>query len=164
MSDGDHTCTIQVDELASSRLEHKQPGKRVLTSMLYQPRMELDTKRTEEVMDERQWSKLLDEVTEMGIEAGNNAASWVELDEDTARSILTDVDPEVWDRFNTPNLSGEWADDPTPQSLVRDLGYEVDELEDWQVDEICSVWEDAASETFSTKVHEIAYNLIGDES
>jgi len=60
----------------------------------------------------------------LGHDAGLTAASWLwlEMTEADARSILTDVDPEVADRYPGPNLSGEFADDPTPRSLATECG------------------------------------------
>ncbi len=65
---------------------------------------------------------------ERGRDAALAAASWVtdgnESDESRRRKLamLEDGDPAI-DQFlpNTPNLSGEWADDPTPLSLARDI-------------------------------------------
>jgi hypothetical protein len=63
------------------------------------------------------------EAREMGRQAGIAAASWI-VDGNTSPDhiqrmvkMLDDGDPEFYDWINPPNLSGEWADDPTPQSL-----------------------------------------------
>lgn len=90
-----------------------------------------------------------------GRAAGLAAASWVfdgnTKDETYKRFLqgMRDGDPEVMDAVNTPNLSGEYADDPTPQSLAED--YDLDESNDpegWRLDEACSAWEEAASQAF----------------
>lgn len=39
---------------------------------------------------------------------------------------LADGDPEILDRLPSAPLNGEWADDPTPTSLLHDLGVEDD--------------------------------------
>jgi len=63
-----------------------------------------------------------DQAREIGTEHGRNAASWVELDEETAEQIdrtgdvLTTVDP------SSP-LSGEWADGYTIDGLLDDVGF-----------------------------------------
>jgi hypothetical protein len=61
-----------------------------------------------------------------GVEAAEAAASWLTCgNAQTARELLGlmhDGDPQVWDFLPArPNLSGEWADDPTPITLARDL-------------------------------------------
>lgn len=98
-----------------------------------------------------------------GRETGKNAASWVfdgNTTEETYRHILKGIeegDSQVYDSLNPPNLSGEWAGDPTPQSLAED--YELDESNDpdgWRLDEACRVWEDAASEAFWHEVERLA--------
>lgn len=99
---------------------------------------------------------------ERGVEAAEAAASWTTdaMDrggrvsrEDSARSLLAmmeEGDPEVFDYLPAmPNLSGEYADDPTPQSLARD----VTGLDDFSerpelVDEIAQAFENGVSETF----------------
>lgn len=90
-----------------------------------------------------------------GREAGRAAASWC-FDGNTTDATyryflkgLEDGDPAVLDAYTAPNLSGEWAGDPTPQSLAED--YDLDETNDpegWRLDEACRAWEDAASEAF----------------
>ena len=92
----------------------------------------------------------------MGRDAGISAASWVEIDETNAATILMgfeDGDPVVYDAFRFPNLSGEYADDPTPQSLAEDLDLaEDDPRADWLIDEVCTAWETAASEAFEREI------------
>ena len=92
-----------------------------------------------------------------GREAGQNAAAWWEQDaiggragrdwRDVAKRTLEgiqDGDPAVLDSLPWPNLSGEWADDPTPATLAEDLG--VDPCGD-EIDDLCSTWEDASADT-----------------
>lgn len=64
---------------------------------------------------------------EAGAEHGRNAASWyfdgntpLETYRTVARGIL-DGDPEVMDTLPNSPLSGEWADEPTPSSVFRDV-------------------------------------------
>ena len=86
-----------------------------------------------------------------GKSAGKAMASWVfdgNTDQDTyARTLksIQDGDPEFLDQLNTPNLSGKWADDPTPQTLADDLGIEID---DERLDDLCELWEGAAHQAF----------------
>ena len=55
------------------------------------------------------------------------------------------------DRFDgvwVPNLSGEWADDPTPTSLYRYLGVPDSYDNDGVLDAICEAWETAALKAY----------------
>lgn len=64
---------------------------------------------------------------ELGREHGRNVGSWVidgNTTESTARRILAgieDCDSEIMDMIPSP-LSGEWSGDPTPQSVLAQLG------------------------------------------
>lgn len=99
-----------------------------------------------------------------GRRAGESAASWatdfgrmnVRDSQDTARRIIkgfADGDPEVLDSFRFPNLSGEYADDLTPQSLMEDLGLDQDDPRaEWLEDTLCSLWEDAACMSFEASI------------
>jgi hypothetical protein len=90
-----------------------------------------------------------------GREVGQARASWA-WDGNTADDFfprvlagITDGDPEVLDAFNVPNLSGEWAGDPTPSTLADDYG--IDERRDPDgslLDEVCQAWEEAAANAF----------------
>jgi hypothetical protein len=84
-------------------------------------------------------------------------------------SIHTDVDPAVLDGLAWPNLSGEFADDPTPRSLMADLGFgfetdddEMLEPSDELVDELCDIWETRASEVFNDALHELAARVVAE--
>lgn len=90
-----------------------------------------------------------------GKAAGTVAASWV-TDGNTSRETyarilrgLEDGDPEILDSLPWPNLSGEWANDPTPRSLAEDYGIteERDPSGDLTAD-ACDAWEDAAGAAF----------------
>ena len=95
-----------------------------------------------------------------GKRAGVNAAGWAlavgrmtQLQErETAERVLRgieDCDPAILDRFSVPNLSGEFAGDPTPRSLAEDYGIADDDPRaEWLVDELSAAWENAASESF----------------
>lgn len=101
----------------------------------------------------------------LGHDAGLAAASWVEMSEDDARSVLDDVNPAVLDQWRGPNLSGEFADDPTPTSLARDImGEDYVELRDGSgmgEDEIADAWEEAASGAFSRGLEAHALRVLG---
>lgn len=98
-----------------------------------------------------------------GREAGYNAAGWVfdgNTTLETYRAALKgieDGDPMILDGFSVPNLSGEWADSPTPQSLAEDYGLTEDNDPDgWRLDAACTAWEDAASLAFWHEVERTA--------
>ena len=61
---------------------------------------------------------------------------------------IQDGDPVVLGNLTTPNLFGEWADDPT-QTLADDLGIETD---DDRLDDLCTLWEDAAHRAFWAEI------------
>ena len=101
-----------------------------------------------------------------GKAAGIGAAGWAldfgrmtsAQERETAERVIRGIeegDPAVLDSFRVPNLSGEFADDPTPRSLAEDYGLsEDDPRAEWLPDEICTAWEDAASESFWRKLAE----------
>ena len=106
--------------------------------------------------------EILREARKLGREAGHAAATWV-VDGNTSdetkqmmREGIEDGDPEVLDMLRIPNLSGEWGDEPTPSALYQDIGFdqETDKRSDWLSDQICTDWEDAASEAFFTQLRE----------
>jgi hypothetical protein len=94
-----------------------------------------------------------DEAREMGRQAGLNAASWI-IDGNTSPDhiqrmvkMLDDGDPEFYDWINPPNLSGEWADDPSRDSLYQEItGHDPDSIDfeaddGWIMDKIADAWE-----------------------
>jgi hypothetical protein len=96
-----------------------------------------------------------------GREAGINAAGWIFDGHNTwtreglERILqgLNDGDPKILDSIPWPNLSGEWADAPTPQTMVSECGLEDDDpRSDWLIDEMCSVWETAASDACEREI------------
>ena len=90
---------------------------------------------------------LKNQVLELGRKAGKNMASWVfdgNTDQETYRIVLDCIkagDLAILDTI----LSGECADSPTSNSLADDLGIEQD---DDRLDDLCSLWEDAAFQSF----------------
>lgn len=113
--------------------------------------------QTDHTTDPRQ--EILDAAYARGCDAADAAASWAADGNTTpahaARvlAMLDDGDPEAWDHLPpTPNLSGEWADGPTPTSLAWDLcgpGADLDSDDGLElVDEIATRWEAGVSDTF----------------
>jgi hypothetical protein len=80
---------------------------------------------------------------DMGKNHGLNVGSWVidgNTSEDTCKRILQgwdDGDPEIMDIEPSP-LSGEWADDPTPDDIIELCA--VDAV-DWTSDRIQEITE-----------------------
>jgi len=94
-----------------------------------------------------------------GKAAGTNAGSWAidgNTSVDTCRRILVafnEGDPAVLDHLRYPDLSGEFSGDPTPRSLVEDLGLDEDDPRyEWLESDLCDIWQDAASMAFQREV------------
>ena len=93
----------------------------------------------------------------MGREAARNAASWVfdgNTTEETYRAVLKmieDGDPVFYDNYRVPDLSGEWADSETPQTLAEYFGSDVNAP---RMDAVCTAWEEGAA-TFEAEVEKI---------
>ena len=99
-----------------------------------------------------------------GKSVGEAMASWVfdgNTDQDTYARMLKGIqegDPDILDNLRTPNLSGEWADEPTPASLAYDLGIDPD---DDRLDHLCQMWEDAAHLAFWGEIERVCKYHIG---
>jgi hypothetical protein len=103
----------------------------------------------------------------IGHDAGIAAASWVFGERTTLRTYawyaagIADGDPEVMDSLNEPSLSGEYSGDYTSSDLMFDLGIEHEETE--YQDQLCEVWNQAASSAFWGEVERIARRNNPDE-
>jgi hypothetical protein len=101
--------------------------------------------------------EILREAKRLGHVAGEAAASWA-TDGNTTRETAARIikgfdegDPAVLDMFRIPNLSGEWADGPTPASLCEDVGFDAEaepERAEYLEGDICDAWEEAVSLAF----------------
>lgn len=106
-----------------------------------------------------------DQARELGREAARCALTWVELSVADARSIVSDVDPAVMDAYEGPNLSGEWADGPTPDSIYR--AVTGGELDLWPEDEailrdsIADAWQEGVDEVWSEGLDRLAHKVLG---
>lgn len=118
-------------------------------------------------MNEERIAELTAEAKRLGADRALTMASWLPpMGENSARSILDDVDPEIMDSVTWPSLSGEMADDPTPDGLYDNLGMTDDEVEALRRDQmltdiICGAWEDEASEVFGEALQAHALRLLG---
>ena len=107
----------------------------------------------------------------LGTKHGRNAAEWAAQDafggrhtgdsEAAAREFLRmaeDGDPVLFDRYQAPNLSGEWADNMTIGRLMDHCFATEDEFAECadSEDEICLAYEDAASNGFWGRFEECA--------
>lgn len=96
----------------------------------------------------------------LGAEHGHAKGTWV-LDgnssAETAQKILAmieDGDPALWDMYAAP-LSGEWADEATPNDVLAEIEYEgPDSPESW--DSIIDAYEQAHSSAWETEVERLA--------
>lgn len=94
------------------------------------------------------YTALLDRARAMGAEHGKAAASWY-FDGNTSLDAyaavlkgIEDGDPAILDTFPSSPLSGEWADDPTPATVLEDLGLIVEDDAADDNDAILSAYED----------------------
>ena len=116
----------------------------------------------------------------LGTKAGKNAAEWAIQDlwggratrgeRECAESVLKQLnegDPQIYDNFTLPDLSGEWAGDPTPNDLFMDCsGYEYfPDIDGHQeiMDELCTTWEYAVSDAFFSTLEQSARNFFAEE-
>lgn len=84
--------------------------------------------RAQEATERDEYDTTMDRAYAMGAEHGRAAASWyfdgnttTEQYESTLR-LLDAGDPVVYDSFPSSPLSGEYAGDPTPESVLHELG------------------------------------------
>jgi hypothetical protein len=100
----------------------------------------------------------------LGADAAMAAATWLEVSEADAQSILDDVDPEVMDRYDGPNLSGEWADDPTPQSIAREVGANDGDIAFYGIDlldDVATAWESGRDDVWGDALQAHALRVVG---
>jgi hypothetical protein len=104
-----------------------------------------------------------EEAAELGRCAGYAAATWV-FDGNTAPETyarvlrgIEDGDPEILDAYRMPDLSGEYADDPTPATLAAMLELDPeDEDQAAELEDCCDAYCDGASEAFWAEVERAA--------
>jgi hypothetical protein len=76
---------------------------------------------------------------------GNTEAVWYEW---VYRGIY-EGDPAVLDAFRLPDLSGEWAGDPTPATMAQEWGLNESNDRDGSIlDDLCTLYIDAADRAF----------------
>lgn len=117
--------------------------------------------------------EIIREARRDGADAGRSAASWAFdgiTSTDTYRAVLNgikDGDPAVLDMYRLPNLlpnlSGEYADEPTPNTLRE--AYCVESDARWEAIEfdVCDAWETACSDAFWSAVEETCRDMLPKE-
>jgi len=94
-----------------------------------------------------------------GSEHGRAVASWYFDGNTTAETYATvlkgieEGDPEIMESLPSSPLSGEWAGDPTPASVLEDLGVDPD---DDSADDLLSAYEDAFYSASSEEIERVA--------
>lgn len=121
--------------------------------------------RKESVSDTTTYETLIAEARAKGADHGRAAASWYfdgNTDEGTYVAVLRgieDGDPEILDTFPLSPLSGEWADEPTPASVLEELGVPEDDgsgKDDTLRDEILGAYEDGFYEASADEIERVA--------
>jgi hypothetical protein len=83
--------------------------------------------------------------------------------EQAARDFLRmseDGDPALWNAYEAPNLSGQYAGDMTPRELIAEV-YDGDEmLEPEDGDDICRAYEDGSRDGFWGRLEESAAAVL----
>jgi hypothetical protein len=75
---------------------------------------------------------------------------------------LEDGDPVLWDAYEAPNLSGQYAGDMTPRELIAEV-YDGDEmLAEEDGDEICAAYQEEAASGFWGRLEESAAAVLTD--
>jgi hypothetical protein len=109
-------------------------------------------------------NELLEAARKLGNEHGEGAASWY-FDSNTSCETyervlkgLEDGDPAVLDTLPTNPLSGKYADDLTPRSLLMQLGEDEDTVSAETQDAICTEYELAFDSAVQDRVGAIAHD------
>lgn len=121
-------------------------------------------------LDRKRFARLASDARHLGVLRGEAAGSWVidgNTSEAEARAILQgyeDGDPEVMDLQPSP-LSGEWAGDPTPQSLMAELGVHHlpygDKTDSEEESDLADAYEEGFGEGFWNEVQRAARAKLG---
>lgn len=112
------------------------------------------------------------EARELGRKHGRNAGAWAadgNTTQEHIRGVLAmfeDGDPQAFDYLpRMPNLSGEFADDLTPQRLYYEVTGASDDYEaDESTEALCDAYEEGVAETFEASCEETLRGFLSDES
>jgi hypothetical protein len=117
----------------------------------------------EMALTQDRYDKAIEQAAALGMATGKAAAGWPDVDETNAADILRgihDVDSEILDQFHLPNLSGEFADDPTVKSVCAEL--HVSDADDWERDDIATNWENGVTAGFYDELERRAFYQVHD--
>jgi hypothetical protein len=95
-----------------------------------------------------------------GVSAALTAASWLTISETDARSLVDDVDPAVVDAYPGPDLSGQWADAPTSESLAWAITGSATTAD--ERDGLADQWEAGVESVWSAAREGFALRVLGD--
>lgn len=110
-------------------------------------------------MDAAEYDRLIADARKLGTEHGYGVATWV-FDGNTPQATyvqfekwIDDGDPEMWTYYREP-LSGEFADDMTPDRLFVELGFaQMDHTDGPEIGSgLCDAYEDAHRIAWETEV------------
>lgn len=111
----------------------------------------------------------------LGRDAGESAATWVPIDDETApvivAGIVDDIDPAVMDAIAPPDLSMTWGDgqsiDGVWSETLSDVWADHDGpdpvawvAEHWLLDPICEAWERGIVDAFYSTVGAAALEYV----
>jgi hypothetical protein len=123
------------------------------------------------------YEQAIEEAAELGRKVGQSAAEWYAQDAWGGRATRGEKQAaerflESWEEGDAlpepPNLSGGWAGDETPVSLMARIfgpNWETDEDEEngsvWELqDDISNAWEEAAQDAFFCTLEASANSVL----
>jgi hypothetical protein len=118
------------------------------------------------MLSDNHYESARDAATDLGRDEGTAAASWT-FDGNTPDSAyrhvlagIQDGDPAVLDQLATADLSGQWADGRTPDSLATDIANTVDvpreHIGSQTLDRLCDAYETAFNDAVCAEVERLA--------
>lgn len=95
----------------------------------------------------------------LGADVAMAAATWVEMSASDARSILDDVDPAVLDRYPSPALTDDLADQGSTVALAVDVTGHLA----WHDvhDALAEAWEDGRDDVWHDALQAHALRMLG---
>jgi hypothetical protein len=114
------------------------------------------------ITEDRRRSPWRHEARQLGRQAARDAASWV-LDGNQPREhyewlaqMMADGDEDAESYLPAyPNLSGEFADAPTPMSVAQAAGCDIDTIDESRLEAVCGEWEAGVDETYYLEVERL---------
>jgi len=168
------SCSCQSFANPALKREARRKTNHTKNMKTYEQNIELLNQQAHQSSIEKDLERAEREAGKIGIEAGENAAAWVSMEtwggrvtsgeKEAAQSFITAFDDGDYSTLpEPPNLSGEWAGDETPASLMETLFGEdwqdVEEFRDSQ-DVMCTAWENGAHEGFYSSLVQSAQSIL----